>query len=445
MEAARDVDRYPTSALVIRKTYKDLSQRGGLLSRSHEWWKKTDAHWDGINKTWTFPTGATVQFGYMDNENDHHRYQGGEYQIICFDELTQLRYYQYIYLFTRLRKLLGSPVKTRVRAGTNPGGEGHEWVKKHFNLPDGPKGKDARTRRFVFSTLDDNPHLDTEEYEKSLAMLEQTGISDVSYKQLRYGEWDAVGTGGYFDTRKINLIDYTQIPHPSSFSQVLWYWDFGTTEPVEENPDPDWTVGLLIAQTREHRTFHIVSTRGEDVDGSKMVEGKRVVPIQLPDLYLLNIIRFRGGPSVIETEIRNAAKSTGRNVPIWLEQEKGAAGKNFVHSYRTHVLPGYKVRGFKVYGDKASRGRVGARACNVGRLWVPEAAPWWPDFKSEADVFNGLGKTHDDQIDVLGYGIWSLEKEAALNDGTSRAMNHDVRKGARRRHDPEAGRALGYY
>lgn len=445
MEAARYTDRWPTSAIIFRKTYQDLSQPGGLLERSHQWWKGKGPHWDGVSRTWRFPSGATVKFGYLDNEQDHLNYQGGEYQIVCFDELTQMREFHYLYMFTRLRDLKGSPIVPRMRGATNPGGPGHEWVKKRFNLPYGPVGEAAKTRRFVLSLMDDNPYLDTEDYEKKLAMLSETGFMDASFQQLRHGDWDAAGQGGYFDTTKVEKVPWSQIPHAADFARVIRYWDFGTTEPTETNPDPDWTVGMKIAETRHSRTFSVLSTRGEVIPGlPDHQREKRYVKIQLTDLYILDVKRFRGSPSVIEEQVRTTARQDGLYVPVWIEEERGAAGKNFVHSFRTHVIPHFRVRGFPVWGDKKSRGRIGSTAVNIGRVHVPADADWWPDLKIEMDVFDGLGKTHDDQIDTLGYGIQALAKEAMMHDDGPSVVMRDMRDAGQATRDPHYRGALGY-
>lgn len=69
-----------------------------------------------------------------------------------------------------------------MRAGTNPGGRGHDWVKKKFILGDVP---------FIPSSYLDNIYLDTEEYTKSLEKLDE-----LTKRQLMHGDWDAVITKG---------------------------------------------------------------------------------------------------------------------------------------------------------------------------------------------------------------------------------------------------------
>jgi hypothetical protein len=75
---------------------------------------------------------ATLTFGYLESERNKYRYQSSEVQYIGFDELTQFAESQYLYLFSRLRRLQGSDVPLRMRSASNPDGIGREWVRARF-------------------------------------------------------------------------------------------------------------------------------------------------------------------------------------------------------------------------------------------------------------------------------------------------------------------------
>ena len=71
MAAAQYVDEPGYSALILRRTYPQLSSSGkGIIPRSREWWAGTGARFTESTHTWTFPSGATVRFGSMQHEND---------------------------------------------------------------------------------------------------------------------------------------------------------------------------------------------------------------------------------------------------------------------------------------------------------------------------------------------------------------------------------------
>jgi len=182
MAALQYVEVPGYAAIIFRETFTDLALADGLIPRSHEWLSGSGARYDPQTHTWSFPSGATVGFGYMDNENAHFRYQGAAYQFIGWDELTQHRENQYLYMFSRLRALAGSEVPLRVRGATNPGGIGHRWVERRFI--------DEETRQpgavFVPAKLADNPHL-RNDYLDSLGYLDP--VTKARYLE---GDWSVM-------------------------------------------------------------------------------------------------------------------------------------------------------------------------------------------------------------------------------------------------------------
>lgn len=175
------------AAILFRRTYTELALPEAIMSRSHDWLAGSRAHWNGTDKCWKFPEGATLSFGYLDSPQDHTRYQSSAFQFVGFDELTHFRERQYRYLFSRLRKLASSDIPLRMRGATNPGGTGHDWVKRRFAIPDTvdfSRVYNNAGRVFVPARLDDNPHLDAESYEQALSELDATQLA-----QLKSGQW----------------------------------------------------------------------------------------------------------------------------------------------------------------------------------------------------------------------------------------------------------------
>ena len=89
MGALQFVDVPGYAAILFRRTYADLSLPGALMDRAKEWLAGTAARWSDKEKTWHFPSGATLTFGYLEHEDDKYRYQSSEFQFLGFDELTQ--------------------------------------------------------------------------------------------------------------------------------------------------------------------------------------------------------------------------------------------------------------------------------------------------------------------------------------------------------------------
>lgn len=198
------------SALLLRRTYTDLAKPGALMDRAAEWLRGS-ANWNEQKKQWSFKGGGKLTFGYLESENDKFSFQSAEYQFIGFDELSQFSESQYLYLFSRLRRLKGSDVPLRMRAGSNPGGIGGRWVYSRF-IPEGFTPFDAQEskvwwktgvdddgrpfkRAFVPARLHDNPHLDREEYVEALNELDP-----VTREQLLRGDWQITERGDILTT-----------------------------------------------------------------------------------------------------------------------------------------------------------------------------------------------------------------------------------------------------
>ena len=347
------------SAIIFRRTYSDLSLPGAIMERAHEWLiehvQSGEIKWNDNKKTFTFPSGATLTFGYMEHEKHKYRYQGAEFQFVGFDELTQFPESQYRYLFSRLRRLEGARVPIRMRSATNPGGVGHEWVKQRFLIEGQEKG-----RVFVPASVEDNPYLDQEEYVQSLQELDP-----FTRRQLLTGDWDAVPDGEKFKRSWFEIVD--QVPQEC---RRVRYWDLAATEP-KGGDDPDWTVGARVAEK----------------DGV---------------YYIEDIRRTRSTPRGVEELILRTAEADGREVDIWMEQEPGSSGVNTIDHYSRRVLRGYPFRGHKTTGSKEVRANPVSSAAEAGNVKLVRGQ-WINDFIDEAVAFpNG---SHDDQVDAVSGAV----------------------------------------
>ena len=352
MAALEFVDRPGYAAMLFRRTYTDLALPGALMDVAGEWLGGTAAHWNGVEKTWTFPSGATLTFGYLESERDKYRYQGAELDFCGFDELTQFKESQYRYLFSRLRRSRGSTIPIRMRSASNPGGVGHHWVSQRFMVERHPD------RRFVPAVLEDNPYLDREEYEHALRELDP-----VTYRQLRHGDWWARSVGDWFKASNFLIVDAA----PAQLVRVVRWWDLAATKP-EEDRDPDWTVGVKM---------------GRSADGL---------------VWVLDVARFRGEPAEVERRIQLTAEMDGRLIEQHFEREPGAAGKIVGDYYRRRVLAGWPVWSHRITGQKQTRVKPWAAAVD-GQLVRLVRAPWTREFIEEHEAFPQAG-VHDDQVDA---------------------------------------------
>jgi hypothetical protein len=221
MGALQYVDQPSYAALLLRRSYTDLALPGALMDRSHEWLKNNPRiHWNRETHTWTFPSGATLSFGYIASAADKYRYQSAEFQYIGWDEVTEFPDEDaYTFMFSRLRRLEGSPIPLRVRCASNPVGVGTYWVRKRF--VDQP----SEERIFLPATFYDNPHIDHDAYLVSLQQLHPA-----LQKRLIEGSWESIEDAAYPEFHKtIHVIPNMRPPE----SWRRWEgMDYGVSNPT---------------------------------------------------------------------------------------------------------------------------------------------------------------------------------------------------------------------
>ena len=109
-------------ALLLRKTYADLSLPDAIMDRAISWWDGVEgARFNHADKTCYFPSGARVSFGYLASARDHLRYQGAAVHFVGIDEASQIPSRQLEYLHSRIRRAIDDPIPLRYRLASNPG------------------------------------------------------------------------------------------------------------------------------------------------------------------------------------------------------------------------------------------------------------------------------------------------------------------------------------
>lgn len=370
MAALQYVDVPGYAAILFRRTYSDLTLPEALLDRTREWltpWKDAgEVRWSEKEKTYFFSTGSTLSFGYLEHPTDKFRYQGAAFQFIGFDELTQIDENSYRYLFSRLRRQLDVQVPLRMRGASNPGGSGHEWVKRRFITEGLRKG-----RVFIPANVNDNPYLDIEQYKESLAELDP-----VTRAQLLEGNWEVRHGGLMFQRTWFGIVR-----QPPTGLRKVRYWDLAASAAEgSKSKDPDWTVGLLLGE-------------------------------KSGNYWVLDVIRVKRKPHEVEMLVKQTAALDGWTVPIFMEQEPGSAGLGVIDHYQRNVLGGYAFRPSKYTGSKVIKANPVSAAAQAGRIKIVEGY-WNSAFLDELDVFPADG-AHDDQADALA-GAY-LELKSAIN------------------------------
>jgi len=158
----------------------------------------------------------------------------------------------------------------------------------------------------------------------------------------------------------------------------------------------DWTVGALMGRTSDRRTV------------------------------VLDIIRGRWTPDVVEQRVLEAAERDGTEVKIRMETPKGDSGVTALHY--SNLLPHRDFEGWPVKGQKQERAAIMAGAHRRGRLLLPTDVEWAETLISEWERFpNGR---HDDQVDACSLGfnqLWRTSGEVNIElPGASVGLNGPI-------------------
>ena len=303
IDPLRFAHRAAHRALILRRSMPELRE---LIDKSRELYPKAfpGCKYKEVEKLWNFPSGAKVEFGFLERDADVYRYQGQAYSWIGFDEITHLpTEFGWNYLASRLRTT-DPEITPYMRCTANPGGVGATWVKKRYVDPHPPNesftGEDNLTRKFIPARLDDNPYLAEDgRYEEMLKALPPT-----QRKQLLEGNWD-VNEGAAFTEfeQDIHVITPFEIPISWERTKGIDYGYASESSCVWGTVDP--SDGTLII----YRELYQKGLTGEDL-------GDRITQMELSDPYSVQGVLDTAawartgttGPTVGESLIRAGHK-----------------------------------------------------------------------------------------------------------------------------------------
>jgi Terminase large subunit, T4likevirus-type, N-terminal len=200
--------------IFVRRKFKQLAE---VIARTKQLFPKLGGKYNEQKAEWRMANGARLKFVYLERDSDAEEYQGHNYTRVYVEEVTNFPSSSPI---DKLRATLrsGSGVPVGMRLTGNPGGPGHNWVKKRYIDPcktgfkviaeeceielDGVKQTVKLERVFIPSKLGDNVLLIRNDPTYVLR-LRQSG-SEQLVKAWLEGNWDIVD-GAFFDEWDENL------------------------------------------------------------------------------------------------------------------------------------------------------------------------------------------------------------------------------------------------
>lgn len=271
-------------ALIIRRTMPELR-------RSHLAYIENEMKMLGgvfLHTTFTakFPNGSTLVFAHCETEADVMNFLSSEYGFIGFDELSTFSLEQFLTISAAARAPKDSGYTAVVRAGSNPIGDGQDWmyswfVDKDVDLND---YEDYKPEEFdhIHSTIDDNPSLDGEKYRARLKNLPK-------HMRKAWLDGERVRAGMYFidfaktddDGNPWHVID--DVPTWKKEPIFTYEW-FNIYRAIDWGYSPDPAVCLWIAVLPnkraivfKERTWKRTLAKDVAIEIKKESEGMRIV------------------------------------------------------------------------------------------------------------------------------------------------------------------------
>ncbi len=387
--AAQYVDVPGYSALLLRENFADLNQAKAWIDLSRSWWYGKGVNWNERDRRWTFPSGATITFGYLDSDKAVYQYDSAAFQFIAIDELTQHTEWRYQFMFGRLRRPATGPlsqVPIRMRSTSNPGNSGHEWVKRRF--------VDAKKREpgavFVPARLEDNKgNLDVEEYRtNALAKLDP-----LTRAQREKGDWDAVA-GGKFRAEWLRNT-WTKDPTWKDWCVLTGFGPTGKAEVLER------------FKWRNAATFQTYdpSASASNAADHFVVSTWKVTP----EARLVWWDCYRDKMEIPE-QLGICQSLYRQHKPQFIAVEEVLNQRAHAQFLRKSTAPVMIVRSVNPKSrDKLDRALGAISLAASGRLFLPDDHPLFPleDVRGELVRFTGL--TDDEQDDIVDTFSYACE------------------------------------
>lgn len=181
--------------LIVRRTYPELVNNHIAQLRADTAGLAT---YSDKGKVLRFINGSTVHFMYCAKDADLDRLQGVEYDVIYFDEATQLSEHQMRTISACLRGANDFP--KRIYYTMNPGGQGHSYIKRVFIDRRYEKDENPDDYVFIQSLVTDNKAL----LQKQPDYVRQLdALPEKLRAAWRYGRWD-IFEGQFFEEFRLS-------------------------------------------------------------------------------------------------------------------------------------------------------------------------------------------------------------------------------------------------
>lgn len=414
------VDKF--NGLILRRTFPEVTNLGGLWDESENLYPHAGGRGVRGDLVWRFASEggrAVIEFGHLQHETDLMRYDGAQICYLAFDQLEHFTERMFFYMIGRNRSMCG--VRPYVRATCNPdpdsflvnflawwiAEDGYAdlsragvirwfvrindrviWADSKEDLLDLYPDSFPLSCTFIPATVYDNALLLAKdpEYIAKLQALPLVERQRFLGDRVRGGNWRVRPEAGkVFNRAWFEIVDSV----PAGGVEARG-WDLAATLRSVKNDDPDLTSGVKMRKVGG--VFYVV-----DVINDRFAAGEVDSVMQ----------------TTIAGDLSTSRTSAARYKTRW-EVEPGSAGLRETARLKRELqqkFPGIDADGTPSTGDKITKSRALAVACEGGKVKVLAAA--WTD-RFLAQLHNFPDVDHDDMVDscAVAYNAIYDEPEA---------------------------------
>lgn len=204
--------------LIMRRTYPELENT--LIEPIKAMVPAAIGQYNSTMHTMFFVNGSIIKFGHLQSYNSIVEYQGQEWDWIFMDEATHFTESEFRALAACVRGV--NSFSKRMFLTCNPGGIGHNWVKRIFVTRNFNPKENPKDYIFIPATVEDNVDLikSSPDYVTALELLPE----DI-YRAHRFGDWDALA-GTFFPEFTEATHVYKPFPIPDEWMKYRVF-DYG--------------------------------------------------------------------------------------------------------------------------------------------------------------------------------------------------------------------------
>lgn len=360
-----------------------------------------------------FDNDSILKFSHMQYESNAYDHKGGQYSFVAFDEATDFTETQVTFLLSRMRNANVS-YTPQMYLCTNPDYNSflREWIQDFYLDPvDGTpiaersnveryfvkqgnaikwfdKREDAeaihgkgnasgiRSFRFCSAKIWDNPFLRDTDYLSNLMALDR-----VQRLIMLEGSWTArMESAGYWHRNNVEIVENA----PTDSRRRVLGVDLAFSRPTETIPDPDSSAFVLMSKGTDNvYTVEHVHTMQDRVHA-------------------------------VEAKLFELAATFGRDVTYCIPCDPNAQAGAYARDLQRRMAEkGFTCKLQKPVKSKLVRFQPFASVTEAKFVRIVRG-DWNKDYFDQLEIFDGMGKHHDDMVDATSDAFLELNKGTTI-------------------------------